>query len=356
MQAKQDNNIITKILFDKRFKLLRHLILFVVVFIISAGLIWYRDEENMTSVNKYIGLFFYITTLLGSLYFNIYVLVPHLLIKNKWLAYFCSLLGIVLLTLFLVTSLQDFFYENENKPIQQINYFIGIINLLSATISFCFLFAGAATFVIFKHWVNDLQRVNELEATTLQSELKLLESQINPHFLFNMLNNANIMIQEDPDMAVHIVEKLEDMLRYQMNDSSCKKVYLQEDIRFLTDFLELEKTRRDNFEYTILQDGNIENMQVPPLLFIPFVENAIKHNLDSSASSYVHLFFSLITNKLVFVCENSIPLKPVAKKTGGLGLANIQRRLNLLYNSNYWLEQTKTETTYRINLQLPINI
>ena len=266
------------------------------------------------------------------------------------------MLGIVLFALFLVALSQEFFYENENIPIQQVDYFIGIINLLSTTISFCFLFAGTTTFVIFKHWIIDLQRADELEATTLQSELKLLESQINPHFLFNMLNNANIMIQEDPDMAFYIVEKLEDMLRYQMNDSSRKKVYLREDILFLTDFLELEKTRRDDFEYTISQDGDIENIQIPPLLFIPFVENAVKHNLDSSASSYVHLSFSAIAGNLVFICENSIPLKPITRKTGGLGLANIQRRLNLLYNDSYLLEQTKADLTYTVNLQLPINM
>ena len=108
--------------------------------------------------------------------------------------------------------------------------------------------------------------------------------------------------------------------------------------------LELEKVRRDHFEYTIFQEGNMENICIPPLLFIPFVENAVKHNLDSDNLSYVHLYFSVHNKQLTFRCENSKPRVPV-KREGGIGLANVKRRLDLLYESRYTLQIEDKETT-----------
>ena len=352
MEQEKSNYIFTRILIDKRFKVLRHFMLFVFVFFISAGLIWYKQEEHMTSIYKYAGLFFYMSVLLGSIYLNMYVLIPRFLFKNKWTLYFSSLIGLVLLFLVLLILVQGFFYEEENEPIQHVDYWVSIISLLSSVLSIVLFFSGTTVFVLFKYWLINIQTANELENATLQFELKLLESQINPHFLFNMLNNANIMIYEDPDQASDMIHKLEDMLRYQMNDSTRKKVFLKDDITFLRDYLELEKTRRDYFEYKITLEGDIDNIEVPPLLFITFVENAIKHNSDSDTSSYVHLSFKALDDELLFICENSIPTKPSVKKGGGLGLVNIKRRLNLLYHDNYLLEQTKTDTTYTVCLKV----
>jgi LytS/YehU family sensor histidine kinase len=189
----------------------------------------------------------------------------------------------------------------------------------------------------------------------MQSELKQLKNQINPHFLLNMLNNANVLTMENPEEASQVLSKLNDMLRYQLNDSTKEKVSLSADIHFLTDFLNLEKIRRDNFEVIISKEGNINNVSIPPLLFIPFVENAIKHNPDNDNSSYVHLYFKVQGQRLQFICENSKPEIPFKKhETGGLGLANIRRRLDLLYNTNYILEITDNKTTYKIILKLTI--
>jgi len=181
-----------------------------------------------------------------------------------------------------------------------------------------------------------------------------LKSQINPHFLFNMLNNANILIDENPRMSSQILIKLDDLLRYQMTDSTRDQVDLSADIGFLRDFLDLEKTRRDEFEYMISERGDINHVQVAPLLFIPFVENAIKHNHNDGGVSYVHLSFAVRNNNLEFICENSISQDQAEKKIGGIGLANIKRRLDLLYKENYVLEQIKTDTTYTVNLALKL--
>ena len=210
---------------------------------------------------------------------------------------------------------------------------------------------GCTSFELFRRWVVSDKKILELEKATKQAELQQLKKQINPHFLFNMLNNANILVKDAPDEASQILEKLDNLLRYQLNDSTRREVFLTADIQFLTSFLELEKVRRDHFEYTIFQEGNMENICIPPLLFIPFVENAVKHNLDSDNLSYVHLYFSVHNKQLTFRCENSKPRVPV-KREGGIGLANVKRRLDLLYESRYTLQIEDKETTYNVNLHL----
>ena len=199
----------------------------------------------------------------------------------------------------------------------------------------------------------EVERI-EMEKRLDAARLELLKSQINPHFLFNMLNNANILVKEDPDEASRLLTKLDDMLRYQLNDSARQEVFLSADIHFLTGFLELEKMRRDHFEYLISKEGDVNNVKIPPLLFIPFVENAIKHNPDSENLSYIYLYFRVEHDELTFTCENSKPLVPVKKETGGLGLSNVQRRLELLYGKDYSLRIEETETQYKVHLQLKL--
>jgi len=170
-----------------------------------------------------------------------------------------------------------------------------------------------------------------------------------------MLNNSILLIKKKRTEAASVLFKLEDLLRYQLKDSTEETVSLSSDIRFLDDFLNLEKLRRDDFVYTISCEGAIDQVMLPPLLFIPFVENAVKHSQDSDLGSFVHLSFVKYGNKLSFSCENSVPQEVVPSgRPGGLGLKNIQRRLELLFPDNYRLDIIASETTYKVNLELNI--
>ena len=216
-----------------------------------------------------------------------------------------------------------------------------------------FTVAGMSAILLLRHWILYNQRVDELQSATLHSELRFLKNQINPHFLFNMLNNANVLIRKNPAEASQVLFKLEDLLRYQMNDNFREHVPLRSDIRFLNDYLNLERIRRDHFDYSITEEGEIDAIQLPALLFIPFVENAVKHNFDSEHPSYVHLFFKIDNNRLEFHCENSKPAVAIAKsRVGGIGLTNIRRRLELLYPGRYLLEVAETENQYTVTLKL----
>lgn len=353
MGLKRQKNGISSFLTDDKYHIHRHLILQVVILAISVSIFFDAPDKLNISLNRFYGWISYFLFLNMLVYINVYVLFPCFLSKNKVFAYVISVVLFAIFALFIMVILQELFYDIAVT--QQQPSVIAIFLSIASSMCTIFLFLGGiSTLLLYKQWVIGNQNINNLQIATFQSELNFLKSQINPHFLFNMINNANIMVDDDPKMASHILEKLDNMLQYQFNDSTQDNVLLKADITFLSDFLELEKVRRDHFEYTVTIEGEMENVEVPPLLFIPFVENAVKHNSDSERKSYVDLSFRTSNGKLKFVCENSIPQTEIPKKVGGIGLANIKRRLDLLYKDNYVLEQIKTDTTYTVNLELKL--
>ena len=144
------------------------------------------------------------------------------------------------------------------------------------------------------------------------------------------------------------------MLRYQFYDSTKDLVDLEGDIQFIKDFLDLEKMRRDDFDYTIVFNDNIDGIKIPPLLFITFVENAVKHSLDTEVKSYVDIVFARENEELLFTCINSKPRYSRKYEAGGLGLKNIKRRLHLLYGDRYKLDIEDSETSYSVKLRLKL--
>lgn len=348
--TKENKNSISSFLIEDTYHIHRHFILQLVILAISVSIFFDAPDKLNISLNRFYGWISYFLFLNMLVYVNVYVLFPRFLAKNKVFAYIISITLFTLFALFIMIILQELFYDiavTHQQP-------SGIAVFLSIASSLCAIFlflGGISTVLLFKQWIINNRNVNNLQIATFESELNFLKSQINPHFLFNMINNAHIMVDEDPKMASHILDKLNDMLQYQFNDSTQDKVSLKTDIAFLSDFLVLEKVRRDHFEYAVTIDGDIEDVEVPPLLFIPFVENAVKHNFETK-SSYVHLKFRMEKGRLFFECKNSKPAKPVKRDSGGLGLANIKRRLDLLFKNNYVLDVLETETTYTVNLYL----
>lgn len=350
------DNIVPDFLLNPQKRIYRHLLLQLVVFFITLNVFWDIPDEFIITperIRSWIGYFLVIDLIL---YVNIYILAPRFLLKGHLFLYLITVITLILLSIGTLGTLQTFFEDTRFESLPPTPTEI-LLNILSSTISCGLLVAGSSAMVLFKHWISNTQRVNDLEAATLQSELKFLKSQINPHFLFNMLNNVYVLIKKERDEAAEVLFKLEDLLRYQLNDSSQEKIQLSSDIHFMNDFLNLEKIRRDNFYYIISKEGDINSVWLPPLLFIPFVENAVKHNTDSENASFVHLFFTLSDNRLLFSCENSIPTpeeQDNSHRIGGLGLKNIRRRLELLFPGRHSLEIIENKQSYTVNLQLEL--
>ena len=347
--------IVSDFLLSPRKRIYRHLLLQLVVFLITINVFWDTPDKLIITPARIRSWICYFLIINMLIYANAYVLVPRFLLKGHLLLYLTTALTLILVSIVILGSLQTLFEDTrfENLPTSQSVIWL---NILSSTISSGLLVAGSSAMMLFKHWISNNQRVGELEAATLQSELKFLKSQINPHFLFNMLNNVYVLLRKGRDEAADVLFKLEDLLRYQFNDSAQDRIQLSSDIRFMSDFLNLEKIRRDKFNYTIAKEGDINGVWLPPLLFIPFVENAVKHNTDGENASFVYLSFNVQDNRLTFRCENSKPAEEEEKdnRIGGLGLKNIRRRLDLLYPDRHSLEIIEDKQSYTVNLHLDL--
>lgn len=348
MNKIRNNNILPDFLINPKFSIFRHLLLLLVVATIAFQL---SSAEYLSGSKEYaVGQFLLFS---GIVYLNIYVLAPCLLFRNKLFQYVISVFVAVVIVVCLIVVLQYITVVSENdnyQPTQSL--LLSLINVFSVIISLGLIVVGTSALLLFKQWIMQEQRIGELENITVQSELEQLKNQINPHFLFNMLNNANELSKEKPNEAAQIIFRLNDLLKYQLNDSVKDKIKLSDDIQFLTDLLNLEEIRRDKFEFTISTKGDINNIVVPPLLFTPFVENALKHGNDKN--SYIHLDFNTENEWINFTCINSKPaiIQKNEHKIGGLGLANIKRRLELLYGQSHTLEIIENETTYTVKLYL----
>lgn len=349
-----DNKKATVFLLSPDYRIYRHLLLQSVVVLITVNVLWYEPLQAVSFWKRLGGCLVYFLSINTVIYTNLYLLVPRFLLKNRLGSYVTAAAVMNLAVIVFLSVVQGLLFD-VILPLKNPDSFAVFINIFSGMLTIGFVTAGSAAILLFTHWLRHNRRIDELKSTTLQSELKFLKSQINPHFLFNMLNNANVLIKRSPEEAARVLFKLEDLLRYQINGSSHEEVPLASDIRFLNDYLNLEKIRRDNFRFMMKKEGETEEIRIPPLLFIPFVENAVKHSFDSEHPSYVRLFFKVDDGKLEFRCENSVPETPAGRTAvGGIGLANIRRRLGLLYPGRYELEKIEAEGKYTVILNITL--
>lgn len=327
---------------------MRHLLLQVLILLLSLNALGSEEDIFVVSSERFWGWVFFYTALNILCYLNIYLLVPRLLLTGRINKYKWGILILMILffafAIILETALSDL-------PYQSMSVFRAFIGFAASFLMIGLILFATSTMVLFMQWMNEQKRIGELKLATKQSELNMLKQQINPHFLFNMLNNANVLLNRAPKEASQVLFRLEELLNYQLNDSMKEWVDLDSDIHFLNDFLNLEKIRRDRFIYSITKEGDTSGIKVPPLLFIPFVENAVKHNPDNVNESYVDIQFKIENNELYFRCENSKPAVALTKsKVGGLGLANIRRRLELLYSRQHTLSIVDGEKQFTVVL------
>lgn len=353
MEPSTDYNRGVALLVDSKYRIHRHVFLQIIILLITISIFFDTPDTLNLTFNRFCGWIAYYLFMNMLIYVNVYMLFTRFLVRDKIIQYATAVVLFTLFSLFILTILQTLFYDIAVTH-QEPSAMAIFLSLSSSFLAIMLFVGGMSTLLLFKPLMHSNIRVQELKTATTKSELKFLKSQINPHFLFNTINNANILVDDEPKMASDILTKLDDLLKYQFEDSLKEKVRLTDDIHFLTDYLDLEKVRRDQFEFAIRTGGNTDSIMIAPLLFIPFVENAVKHNSDTSGLSYVNLSFTQKGNELIFICENSKPVNSDSKKVGGIGLTNISRRLELLYGNNYSLEKTEADIKYTVKLTLKI--
>jgi LytS/YehU family sensor histidine kinase len=279
-----------------------------------------------------------------------YVLLPRFFYRGRYTWYLVLLPLTIWLIFYLLRPFQILLLE-PHRLLPQPDY-----NPVVVTIAIVPVLLLSTALKLSQRWVADANRINALECTALQSELKALRNQINPHFLFNMLNSIYVLIRKDADLASHLTLKLSDFLRYLLHEGNQAMVFLSAELKFITDLLELEKMRRDAFEFTLdYSKAAVRGIKIPPHVLITLVENAIKHSQDAAGASYVRISIELEDDTLRFTCANTMPAAPARQpQPGGLGLANVTRRLELLYQQSASLTSSTSHNLYVAELTLPL--
>jgi two-component system, LytTR family, sensor kinase len=205
----------------------------------------------------------------------------------------------------------------------------------------------------------DLQSENnKYQLASNQVVIKQLQSQLNPHFLFNSLNNAYGLSLSNPQKSSEYIMSLSQLMRYQIEGSRTESLLLDDDIEFIHHYIHVEQQRVSkrcnmNIDDSLTQLQK-ESYAIAPLLFLPFVENAIKHGTATRETANINISFSMKEHTIYFACKNTLPTNTVTIQSTGTGLQNVKTRLDILYSKKHKLQIEETDSHYFVTLQIEL--
>lgn len=339
-------SILHKLVIDKSYWWLRHLLFWVLVYLDVFTYLYHYNPDMKDDVIQDV-----ISLLLDMwlIYFNLYYLIPKFALKDKLVHYVIF----TAITLFAVTSINVYqeclaYSADEDFSLGWNLYYTALFTLS--------VLAPAIAIKIAKYFYEESQKSSELEQTNLKAELNYLKKQINPHFLFNSLNNIYIMSKEKSDKTPETILQISDLMRYQTYDAAKEKVKLSKEIEFLDNYLKLEQIRRDNLEIKSSVVGNVDTVLIEPLIFLPFVENACKYSAKTDGTNEeIHINWTKDDTHLNFRIDNEKGHIPQRKENSGFGLDNVKKRLELLYPNKHKLNITESDSLYSIDLIIELS-
>jgi len=327
---------------------LRYVIITLVLSFISFYQTYYIVESQLDRIGNglYILASFAAITYIMLFFFNLYVLLPAFFLKKKYITY----VAILSASSILILILQRIVYSAGISGIQGFTFpaFTDILDFISSFFILLLCMLGGSMTVILKHWMQEIQQVNELENTQLLSEMELLKEQINPELLFNILHRSGTLANREPKTASEMLLKLSQLLRYQLYDCDREMVLLSSEIQFLNNYLTLEKLYSNRFDYNISHEGAINSVLTPPLLFIPFVKQAVQQLYSQEECSFIQVHFKISDDMIEFTCSFSKGHLPTEES-----YAQIRQRLDLVYKNRYILSiKREPESCVKLILDL----
>lgn len=291
-----------------------------------------------------------VTSYLVAVYANASWLVPRYFRSNKFRYFLYAVLLLVALQLArmyiqyeVLLPLHPKFYDWNASHFS----FVFITNLLA------FIFGGLLRVAV--NYLTLLRKQEELKMQQLASELNLLKAQVQPHFLFNTLNNIYYLAYTKNERTAEVVARLSDIMRYFVEDAPKEKLPLQMEISFLKNYIELEQIRMLHQARVQFKQNNIDqSLMIPPMLLIPLVENIFKHGIDKATTiNDVVITLEQQDGHLLFsTCNTCHSLENNGK--GGVGLTNLRKRLTILYGNDFLLETNKTQESFEVMLKFPV--
>ena len=246
-------------------------------------------------------------------------------------------------------------YHNPQGVEMPPNWWIGM--MAGMFVYFLLNCAAVTVAIAIRHFLKTREVMRHLEEEkrkNVEAELAWLKNQINPHFLFNTLNNISSLTQIDPDGAQDAIAQLSDLLRYAIYKTDKPLVPIAGEVEFMRNYIGLMQLRC-NEKTAVNTSFNITDnqMEVAPLLFISLIENAFKHGVSSNKPSHIDIRVEAKDNALSFVCDNTnYPKTDVDRSGSGIGLENTRRRLELMYHDRYTWEQTLDNDIYHVKINI----
>lgn len=339
--------------------ILGHLLFWLCVPIIVSFFVWIFFRSTFSIENNsldFLEVFLdrgnilsnFIVVFIGAFgfYTAYYLIAPYVLHKVKSVKIALGIVTLLLIPAIFLYAMSFYFQE-----IDQISLFIAYPILV------LFSIVGA----LFRVWkygrIRDMENAR-LERKTLETQLNLLKTQINPHFLFNTINNIDVLIESNPKIASDYLRKLGDLLRfmlYRVNEEDM--IPLTDEIEYLEKYIALQKIRSVNPSFvTFTLEGNPSSITIAPMIFIVFVENAFKHVGDKKRDNAIELKMNISPAKLSFRSRNTIRKSSANQngKEGGIGLTSVKQRLDLIYKDNYVLDIRTANGYYETTLQIEL--
>jgi two-component system LytT family sensor kinase len=331
-----------------------HHVIFWFVYLIF-WVFFYHSSNSSLPVTLAITVAFIIVSVHGvASYINIYILFPRLLKQKQYFMYVVSvLLTVSLSCLILVVAFlfsPAISYASKSS-IWTFDFFV------TNAISVSYTLAITMSLKLVKQWYERERLTDNLEKIQTETELKYLKHQINPHFLFNSLNSLYALTLTKSDKAPELVLKLSEILRYVLYDSSERWVPLDKEINYIKSYLALEEIRNgDRLKVDFNIEGDTSGKKVAPLIFLTFLENSFKHGIAASTGEgFVHVNMKVTEDEIHFHLTNSKPkeAEKAISKLGGIGLVNLKKRLQILYEGRHALRISEKDQAYTVDLVLP---
>ena len=294
-----------------------------------------------------------------AVYFNLYFLIPRYLEKSRFMLYTSLLLLTSVVAAALITPVYYITAAMEHQSITQAwgekaciwTFFSGALVATLASMTL------AMSIKLTKSWIQSKRHQQVLEKEKLETELNFLRYQFNPHFLFNTINSIFFLIHKNPDVAAASLAKFSELLRYQLYECNDQRIPLGQEINYLENFIGLEKLRQNNNQQVTLEINrqDDEGSMIAPFMLMTFVENAFKHvSRHADRPNWINISLTTSGELLNFAIANSIAPDAMSGELiryGGIGLKNVQRRLDLLYPERYALDIKNDGVTFEVRLQ-----
>jgi two-component system, LytTR family, sensor kinase len=326
-----------------------------VLFWLGFFLFPFIDDNRQHISNYFIIRNAFLLLLLASFYYiNSLSLIPKLLLPGKLRIYTLIIL-LIIITISVVNMV--FAQVLDELMDHEMHHPSFLRRLLFPVFPSLFVFALSTAIKITNEWFRNEKQKKEMENEKLNSELAFLKSQVNPHFLFNILNNICSLARKKSDETENAIIKLSQIMRYMLYESKDEKVSLEKEIEYLKNYIELQRLRISEKVVILFNiTGNTENNLIEPMLLIPFVENAFKHGISYVDDSRIEICLTVKGKTIHFTVDNLIVKKREDDVSieSGIGLKNVIRRLVLLYPGKHEISIQEDNNKYLVDLNISL--